>query len=93
MAELLPLCFHEDGADGFADGNDLPRGTELPSLLIDLEYHDIVRILILSQQPLSQRVESEMPGRLAATGEIIDWAELPIGGVHRKGGDTVVTPV
>lgn len=93
MDYLLPLCFHEDGADGLADRNDLPGGTELPSLLIDLEYHDVVRILILGQQPLSRRVESEMPGRLAATGEIIDWGKLPVGGVHRKGGDAVVTPV
>ena len=84
-----------DHAYAYGHGNldGLPNLRETAGLLVDAEDHDRVGILVLGQQVLSGRVESEIPRVLSQRGLMAGGCQLARCGIHDEDRDAVMAPV
>src|SRR5205085_9951242 len=62
---------------------------QTPALGIDAEYHDVIRLLIRSQQILARRIDNEIARRFSPSRHMLDRCKCVLGGIDREGTNVI----
>ena len=65
----------------------------MPRLRIYAEHHYVIGILVLRQQPMTCRVEGEVPRRFALSGLVLQASQLATRRVEAKDSNAIVAAV
>ena len=92
-ATLTSLHRREHGAHRGGNLHRLAGRAEAAGFGIKTEDDDVVRVLVLREQPLAGRVDRKVPGGFALSGLVVNAGEFPAAGVNGKDRDAVMPPI